>query len=379
MRVWLLVRCLGRAMIWGRATKIPRRIARVIVVPTGKLGDVVCCTPVLRALRVNLPQTKIIVAGLSKLHRPLLADSGLVDEYLDFEAPNLESRIQAAQADVAVVTGPSFDSAAPLFLAGVPLVVAARVEGGFSPAQTRPYRIFQKLIRTFPYKINEYAPRERLRSLEPLGIFTDDTRKHLGFSKVTGEKAKQFLAENQIDPQRYFVVGISPSVGNEIKEWPEDRFAQVADHLVARYGAKIIMIGGPKDKDRVRKTISFLKTKTEVTENMDFNIEELKALVSLLHLFIAVDTGPIYIAEAFGVPTIDIVGPVDERVQPPHGFIHRNVIPPNRTRPELSILNARSCDREEALRQVCSTTALSVIQETDGLISDLGRSCKTML
>lgn len=378
-RLSLLARCLFRVIFSGKADKLPALVSRIIVVPTGKLGDVVCTTPVLRAIRDHLPQAQIIVAGNSKLHRPLLAESGLVDEYVDLGPKGALKKIRDCRADAAVVTGPSYEAAATLCAAGIPLVVAPVVVGGFSPSVTRPYQILQRFIKTFPYRIDEYAPRERLRVLEPLGVFADDTKKKLGISAVAAAKAKKFFSDHQINPDKDFVVGISPSVGNEIKEWPEDRFAQVADHLINRYQAKIIMIGGPRDHARVKRTIDQSLFPEMLIENTDFDVAELKALIAGLHLFLAVDTGPIYIAEAFEVPTVDIVGPVDEKVQPPRGFIHRNVVPPNRPQSELTVLNARSYDREEALRQVLSITAAAVITTLDRLISDLGNKGKSML
>lgn len=372
-RLTLLARSLARGIFFGAANKAPSNVSRIIVVPTGKLGDVVCATPVLRAIRINLPAAHIIVAGTPKLHRPLLSHSGLVDEYLDLEEAGAITRIKACHADAAIVTGPSYKSTALLYLAEIPLVVAAKVEGGFSPSETRPYKILQKFIRTFPYRMGEYAPRERLRALEPLGIISSDTTKHLGFSEASGKKANKFFADNSIDKEEDFVVGISPSAGHKIKEWPEERFAEVADYLMAKYQAKIIIIGGSGDKEKVKKTKGHLKSAKKVLEIIDWNIDELKSLISRLHLFISVDTGPIYIAEAFNVPTIDITGPIDENEQPPRGLIHRSVVPSRRAGPELFVLNARRYNMEEAKRQVESISVFLVEREIDLLINDLRR------
>lgn len=371
-RIILLVRCLLRAIFYGAANQIPSNISRIMVVPTGKLGDVVCCTPVLYTIRTYLPQARIIVAGNSKLHRPLLSDSGLVDEYLDLKEKGVIKRIKGYHAEAALVTGPSYEPTALLYLAGIPLVVAPQVVGGFSPSETLPYKILQRLIKTFPYRIDEYAPRERLKALEPLGIISLDTKKHLGFSETADKKAKQFFIDNGLDIKKDFVVGISVSAGSKIKEWPEERFAEVADYLAATYEAKIIIIGGPGDREQVKKTKSHLRSETKAIEVTDFNIDELKALVAKLGLFVSADTGPIYIAEAFDVPTIDIVGPVDERVQPPRGLIHRSVVP-KRVRAEVFILNAQMYNREEAIRQVLSISVQDVLKEIDGLMRDLHR------
>lgn len=370
-RFALIVRCVAVFFFRGRADKTSKTYSNIIVVLTGKLGDIVCGTPVLRAIRARLPAARIIVAGGSRLQCSVLSDSGLVDEYLDLGEKRALARIKESRAEAALITGPSFESTALLFCAGISLVVGAKVEGGFSPSETRPYKILQRFITTFPYHIKGYAPRERLKVLEPLGIFSDDTKKHLGFSETAGEKVKQFLSGNNLDEKRDFIVGVSPSAGNKIKEWPEERFARIVDYLTATYQAKVIIIGGPNDKEKVKKTVGHLKFSAKVWEITDFSIDELKALIAKLRLFIATDTGPIYVAEAFNIPTIDIVGPVDENVQPPRGLIHRNVVPPDRKKPELSILNARAYDKEEALRQVLSITAEAVTAKIDGLIRDV--------
>ncbi len=370
-RIVLLAQCLLRVATHGVAKKAPAQIARIIVVPTGKLGDVVCATPVLQAIRTHMPKARIIVAGNSKLHRALLADSGLADEYLDLEdKKDIAARIKGCNADVAIITGPSFEYVARLCAAGIPLVVAPRVVGGFSPSETVPYKMLKKCIKTFPYDIEAYAPRERLRALEAIGIFSEDTKKHLGFSQDAQKKISAFFAEHVIDAEKDFLVAISPSAGNKIKEWPEERFAEVADHVVEKYKAKAFIIGGPQDTEKTKRTLGQMKYYAEALEVSHFNLDELKAFISKLSLFISVDTGPIYVAEAFGIPTVDIVGPVDERVQPPQGLKHRNVIP-QRKKAELFILNARAYNKKEAERQTQSISVSDVNTVIDELISDL--------
>jgi len=369
----LLTRCLIGLLSWGRADKVSQKISRIIVVPAGKLGDVVCNTPILVTIRTHLPSAHIIIAGATKLHRPLLADSGLVDEYLDFEEGNVIKHIKDCQAQVAIVTGPSFESTAFFYLARVPLIIAPVVLGGFSPTETKLYKILQRFIKTFPYKIDEYAPRERLRALEPLGIFTDDTKKQLGFSELANQKIEKFFTTNNVDLGKDLVIGISPTAGNKIKEWPVERFSRVADYLSEKHHAKVLIVGSKDDSDKVQEMITYLNKKTKIINTSGlFNFDELKAFISKLNLFISVDTGPIYIAEAFSVPTVNIVGPVDEKVQPPQGFIHRNVVPLRKGMgAELTVLNARRYNKREALRQVISITVADVVSVMDKLIYDI--------
>jgi len=356
----LLIRTACAALMRGKATRVPEHPKTLLVVLTGKLGDIVCGTPVLRAIRAHLPATRLIVAGGGPL-RALLADSGLADEYLDAEAPDFESRARSCHADAALIAGPSFATAACAYLAGIPLVVVPDVQGGYSPAETKPYRFLKRLVRTFPYRMREYAPRERLRVLEPFGIVSDDTQKRLGFSEADDRKAIQFLIENGIDGKKDFIVGISPSAGHKIKEWPTERFSTVADYLIEMYGAKIVLFSSKSEEARARAFLTHAKHAAAIVNSQGkFDIGGLKALIAKLNLFISVDTGPIYIAEAFGIPTIDITGPIDENEQPPIGPRHMVVVPPERKRPELFVLNARQYNAQEARRQVESITVEAV-------------------
>lgn len=368
-RLFLLLCCLAGALWRGRAVVKPHEITAVVVVLTGKLGDIVCGTPVLRAIRTALPRARIIAIGGSVL-KPLLADSALADECLDIGDENIESRIRACHADAGIVTGPSFVSAALLYLAGIPLVVAARVEGGSSPSETRLYRILQRLIVTFPYRIGAYAPRERLRALEPLGIVAEDTRKQLGFSPTGEASVADFFSARGIVPGRDLIVGISPSAGNKIKEWPVERFAAVADYLAERHGAKIIITGGKQDAPKACEMLSHMHTPA-LDASGAFDLDALKALIARMSLFVSVDTGPIYIAEAFGVSTIDITGPIDENEQPPIGSRHRVVTPPERKRPEMFVLNACPHDAREARRQAESISVEAVVETIDALLRDV--------
>lgn len=368
----LLARCFARALARGKADKLSRPVSRIIVAPAGKLGDVVCTTPVLRAIRERLPGAEIIAAGPAELHKALLSDSGLIDRYLSLEEDGAEARVRACNADAAILTGPSFSDAALFYLAGVPLIVAPVVHGGFSPYETRPYKMLRRLIRTFPYRMGEYAPRERLRALEPLGIFANNTTKRLGFSEIAEKRIDRFFADNGVDTGKDFLVGITPSAGNKIKEWPEERFAEVADHLAEKYRARIILVGGPADAKRVANVISRMRNaRTAVNTQGMFSLDELKAFISKLDLFISVDTGPIYIAEAFDIPTVDIVGPMSEHEQPPQGRVHRVVTPPSRERSQLFILNSRAYDTDEAKRQTLSITAATVIAAVDDLLRNI--------
>jgi heptosyltransferase II len=357
-----------QTIFYGKANKKQKDIKSVVIIQLAKLGDMVCTTPMFRAVKEKYPKAKVIVVG-DKINKDVLEGNPDVDNYIVWDGGlfQLIKKLREAKADFGCITGPNFEGLAVLMLAGIPLISVPKIENGWSPFETKPYRVLRHLAVSKSHRMGFYAPREYLRLLEPIGIFTDVTKKYLTFSEKAERHVKKFFEENHIDDS-HLIVGISPSAGNKIKNWPGERFAQVADYISDKYHAQVIVFGGPRDEEEVTQMLKHLAEKTTIINALNkFNIDDLKCAISKLNFFIAVDTGPIYIAEALGVATIDIVGPMDENEQPPMDNTHRVVVPHDRGKPELHIMNARVYDDQEARRQTESITVKDVIREIEVL------------
>ncbi len=205
-----------------------------------------------------------------------------------------------------------------------------------------------------------------MRLLEPLGIITDDTRKDVYIAQSAKERVEKILSEKGINSADT-LVGIAPGVGNKIKVWGAERFAEVAEVLQKKHQAKIVIMGGSRDADEVSAMLGALADTGGIVDlSQQLSIEELKALIAKLTLFISVDTGPIYIAEALGVATVDIVGPMDENEQPPRGERHKVVVA-QRAEPAVHIMNASMVDVAEARRQTDAITPAMVLKAVEEL------------
>lgn len=368
INIFLVIVVAVYSFVRSKATKISLNPKKIIIVQNAKLGDMVCSTPVFRAIKKHIPDAYVVVMG-DKINKEVLRGNSDVDKYIIFEKRKffkLLKIIRSFNFDFGCVLTPDSYSFALLYLSGVKAIALPEIKNGFSPWETKAYKIMRKSGIPISHFMGSYAPREYLRLLEPIGIFTDDIKKHLAFSSEADKKVSAFFKKEGISPGLDFIVGISPSAGNKIKKWSEGNFAKVADYLYKKYQAKIIIIGGQKDKEEAEGMIYFLNKDTIFVDVSGiFNIDELKALMSKISLFISVDTGPIYIAEAFGVPTIDIIGPVDEREQPPIGRKHKIIYLRNRKEAAIHILNARMYDYAEAKRQVDEITTDMVFKEID--------------
>lgn len=319
----------------------------IVILQSMKMGDMVCTTPLFAALKKHMPHAQVAVMGDARLEG-LLKGNPHVDRYIPYQEADLKSAkaaLKRLNADVAITPGPNPVGLALLACAGIPFIIVPRVEGGRSPYETLPYRVLRRFVAVVPHWMDRYAPGEYLSLLHPLGIHETDTSKCLAYSDAAGARAESLLPEG-------LLVGIAPSAGNKVKQWPAQKFAALADRLISEEGAIPVLFGSEGDAPEVAAMLESMQNpSTAVTLAGLLSHEELKAAIARLNLFIASDTGSIYIAEAFDVPTVDIVGPVDERVQPPRGERHRVVVPPGPRVPQISIMNSRVYDEREVQRQ----------------------------
>lgn len=372
-RLLLVMKVFARFLLHGKANKLSKKLDKVLVVQTSKLGDMVCTTPVFQAIKEKYPYARVYVLG-NPVNQELLEGLEFIDEYIPFTSNDAEliKIIRDKHFDAGLLVTPNAKILASLYLAGIPLIIAPQVQNGYSPYETLSYKIMSRFIIRMPHVMGNYAPREYLRLLEPLGIFSTDTKKYLDYSTNAKIFIEDFMKKESMRGASDFIIVISPSAGNRVKLWPAERFAQVADYLYAQYHATILIIGSAGDRDIVSSMLWSLDQKTKVIDTTGrLTLDQLKALIAKSNMLIAVDSGPIYIAEAFEVPTIDIIGPINELEQPPISNTHRIVKWDGRKHPELFVMNARVYDEAEARKQIESISVENVVRVFDDLYSFL--------
>ncbi|MEK7177180.1 MAG: glycosyltransferase family 9 protein [Patescibacteria group bacterium] len=323
----LIVTVFLKALVTGGAHRTPSLPPKSIVamVLTSNVGDMIFATSVFRAIKEKYPDCYLTVVG-SKKNTITLSGNKDINKYIVIPASirELINLLKVVRADYGFsLTTSSFDIAS-MFLSGIKSIACFDVKNA-PGAHTRSYRLLKKLCVQVPYYIGQYCSQEYLRILEPIGIFSNNTAKYLFYDKEIAKKLRDRLLEKGVDLERQKTAVISPGAGTKTKLWPAERFTEVADFL-AEHGFKIAVIGGPGDKEEVELFKSKLKTK-DLLDAASFSLEELIYFISTCKLLVANDSGPVYMAEAFKVPTLVVVGPTDEFEHPPHGPLNMVVTP----------------------------------------------------
>lgn len=334
---------------------------KVLIFHTGKLGDTVCITPMIRALADSKYKFKCTVMG-SSINKEVLDYHPSVHDYIVATRGTIEQIkiIRKECPQVICITTPNLKSLIVALFSRAKFIVAPQVVGGYSPYMTLSYRFLLQRVIKVPFAMNEYAPQQYLNLLRPLGIESTDTQKSIYYSRQAESVAVQRIQKEQ----GCKAVGVALGAGNSIKQWPVIKFVQLAQVLLEQNDGDILYIfGGAKEKDIIQDFMNRLSDaeKKRIVVVSDVSIDELKACIAQLDLFVGVDTGPIYIAEALKVPLVDIIGPVSEKEQPPLVPYARLVYLKDRKKPEIHIMNSRVYNVAEARRQIEEITVEMVL------------------
>ncbi len=116
-------------------------------------------------------------------------------------------------------------------------------------------------------------------------------------------------------------VGMLPCSRRADKNWPPERFAEVARTLREQTGASLVLLGSPADVP-VCATLARAIGGTVTNLCGRTSMLELGGIIKELDLLITVDSGPMHIAAAVGAPTVAVFGPTDPVKTGPYGPIH---------------------------------------------------------
>jgi lipopolysaccharide heptosyltransferase II len=297
---------------------------KILVRATNWVGDAVMSIPALEAIRARWPEaeTTILAGGhVAGLYR----GQGFAGRLAVMDAAALRGRIPAVERlaaelrrerfDLGIVLPNSFASAWLVWRAGV----AERVgyaRAGRSWLLTRAI----ELPRAGELPAHEsYFYLELLRRAGWLPSLPEVREICLSVTAEAREQACEKLASVAGEEKRARGprVALAPGAANSrAKCWPAERFAELADRLVAEFDAAVILFGTASEREVARRIRTLMRHRP-IDLAGQTTIGELPALLAACDLFVGNDSGAAHVAAAVGAPVVVIFGPTDpERTRP---------------------------------------------------------------
>lgn len=301
------------------AVRRRRDIQRILVIQTAKIGDVICSTPIFRALAQRFPEahttvlvnpiTRELLEGNPHVHAAVTIRpefyAGLAGKF------RLARLIRDGRYDVAVCMNPNVPFAVGLFWGLVPIrlsVMPNFVGSTFRLASG----LFTHLA---PHSGERLVVQTYLDALRYVGVDSHDFAKEVTKARGADEKAQALLAD-VTQP----VVGIAVSSANKLKQLSAAKISRLIDSLRRQNDLYVVLIGSAQDRRDADEVIALLGDTARVIDAVGkFTLGELPALLERLSVFVGVDSGLTYMADACATPIVQIAGPVNIKEQRPLG------------------------------------------------------------
>jgi heptosyltransferase-1 len=137
---------------------------------------------------------------------------------------------------------------------------------------------------------------------------------------------------------------LNPGAGWGAKQWPAERYGQVAKRLFEAAGLKSLINFGPGEEDLARSAEAASGGAAIASSG---SLSELIALTRHAQAVVGGDTGPLHLGASLGVPVVGIFGPTNPARNGPFGT--RNVVLRN---PSSPTTHARRKEADEAMLDI---------------------------
>jgi len=296
---------------------------RILIINPFGIGDVLFTTPIIRTLKDNFKGVRIGYL-CNRRTAPILEGNPYVDSFFIYERDELElirkrsfflwlkelsiflNKIKSENFNLVLDFSLNTQFGFFSWYAGI------KTRAGYDFKNRG--RFLNKKIRLSGYSVKhivEYYS-DLLKYLE---INTKYRCLELYLKEENVAIASRILTENGLSHSDA-LIGVMPGAGRSwgkeayLKHWPPGYYAQLADKLIEKYDAKIIIMGDFLEKEIAEKMTASMRGRA-LNLTGGTNIVELAALLSLMKLVITNDGGPLHMAVALGVKTVSFFGPVD--------------------------------------------------------------------
>lgn len=271
----------------------------ICIVRLSALGDVTHAVPVLRAIQLQWPQTRVTWICATLEHKLLAGLDGVRFVVVDKNAGwkgylKLWRQLAGEKFDVML----QMQTSARANFTGA--CVRARIKLGWDRYRARDFhRLF--MTHTIPETRQEHQVQGHLSFARTIGL---DVQEPVWNFPIDGE-ATAFV--NSVLPPGKRILLISPCSSHPRRNWSAPRYAAVADYAVTHHGMTVVLSGGPSELEHsTGEAIENAMQQQAVNLIGKDTLPQLVALLKRVDVVLSPDAGPVHLANALGTPVIGL-------------------------------------------------------------------------
>lgn len=333
-----LINLFGHVLFLFRRNRLPKEVKKILFVSLNFNGDILFGSTLFSLVRAMYPDAELhiwiksrakhMMPGYPYFRKVILFNDIRTRKYDEEVNPSVSAKLnffrelRKEKYDLAFDITGLFWTAFALFYSGVKYKAGYNFQGfGFfynfeTPAVQNGHLIDKHLSivsddpvfkNKLPSEIDEF----RAPSF------------HIGGE--AGSRIDNLLAENNISGNGRIIV-LHTTAGWEAKKWEVSNFVELIKDIGANF--QIFIIGGKEDSSNAEFISKKVDSKVYDVTGL-LTMSESAELIRRAELFIGADSGPLYLAEAVGTPTLSLFGPTNPLFSAPraakHGYIYESL------------------------------------------------------
>jgi heptosyltransferase-3 len=307
----------------------PGQVQRILVVRNDNVGDVLCCTPAIHALRRAFPRA-YLAALVVAYSRDAITGNPDLDEVFVYEKAKhrpdrnrmvslfkqfrVERSLCRKGFDLVIGMRSSFSwsEAWLVYFTGAPFRL------GYDPGvgSNRKFSFFYNLrVSGAP---DQHEVEKALYLVQKIGIKPAEKCLRVFIPQEEKDRVEAFLTENEIDPER--LIGFHLSSRLPANRWGPEKFSELALRVIEEKGKTVVLTWGPGDEGRAEEVQR--RVGVGVFRFPTPNFKRLGAIQQRCRVFVSPDGGAMHFSTAVGTPTVGLFGKTNPRLWAPWGDGH---------------------------------------------------------
>lgn len=324
----------------------------ILVINFLYIGDLLFCTPTLRALHEAYPDAHIDLM-VDQRYQEVVQHHPLLTHVLAFEKSYYHP-VWNLPALVTYVRRRRYDMVINLHESEIPTSLTAfsgaRLRDGIGVKAFRPF--FSRMVkeRTDIHQVEAY-----LEILRQTGLPDPQHRGLEMFVDEASQRSADKLWQEAGLLGHRRVIGINTGGSWPTKRWTVQGYAELAD-LLYHEGYAPVFFGGPTDVAMVDEIVAQMKMRPALFTGK-LTLLELAALARKCVAFVSGDSGPLHIATSQRVPAVAIFGPSNPVRYAPFGVPHVLV----RANEPCLACRRHDCNHHRCMRAISAAQVYSAL------------------
>jgi heptosyltransferase-3 len=319
---------------------------RFLVIRRDNIGDLVCTTPLIHALRERYPKARLCVL-VNSYNRPVVENNPDIDVvYAYTKAKHREQgtsvlsvywdrlrlmrELRRQNFDYAIIAGPHF---LPRVLRLARWIRPWHILGFTEPHKRGARHIDMSIPYTLPQPLHEAE--DIFRLLAPLGIHGEPPAMRVFPAAPAVAQAQAMIRGKGLSTEN--VIGVHISARKPTNRWPVENFAGMIRRLHQAHHASFMLFWSPGsasnprhpgDDEKAQQIMDAVKDIPVLAYPTD-QLDQLIAGLSLCRAVVCSDGGAMHIAAALGKPILCFFGKSDKSRWYPWKAEHLLLQPPS--------------------------------------------------